>query len=72
MNIILNQTVVQKHKIKIVDKNANGSDSKKVFMQQINSSSLPATIRQNEKTMIKTNSGKSNKKDNKLGVEDVY
>jgi hypothetical protein len=68
----LNQTVVQKHKIKIVDKNANGSDSKKVFMQQINSSSLPATIRQNEKTMIKTNSGKSNKKDNKLGIEDVY
>ena len=68
----MNQTVVQKHKIKIVDKNANGSDSKKVFMQQINSSSLPATIRQNEKTMIKTNSGKSNKKDNKLGIEDVY
>jgi hypothetical protein len=68
----LNQTVVQKHKIKIVDKNGNGSDSKKVFMQQINSSSLPATIRQNEKTMIKTNSGKSNKKDNKLGIEDVY
>lgn len=67
----MNQTVVQKHKIKIVDKNAYGNDSKKIIMQQTNSSSLPATInKQNGKTMIKASSGKSSQKDNKLGVED--
>ena len=75
VNIILNQTVVQKHKIKILDK-SNKSEQKRMNIDKFKSATLPSNINiPNNLNMNGDNAQqfivvkKSNKNDNKKQAE---